>query len=221
VKTLLSQSKHALKTEEAAFKAGIKVYFVRHADKAVGNSYNARLRHQDQAISSRGRKQSKDIRKYFGNKGITSIFVSEYLRTTQTIAPLAKRLKIVPTVDPRLNEIDLGNIDGMTDEDFKAKYPHIWKAYQDRNADFRWPGGETGSEAQARIVNFLEELKEKSGNCIAVAHDGVIRLLFCHLMQIPVYRRFDLQIGTACAMEIEWNQDSLQWNLLRYNQELN
>lgn len=135
----------------------MKFYLVRHADKATGDYFNPRLRHDDQPISKFGRKQASKIKKYFHKESIKSIYVSEYIRTVQTARPLARKLKIVPVADYRLNEIDIGIIDKLSDAEMREKYPEVWNALQDRNRDFRWPEGETGLEAQERVVSFINE----------------------------------------------------------------
>jgi broad specificity phosphatase PhoE len=193
-------------------------YFVRHADKARGDFFNARLRHQDQPISRIGRGQAGRLARYLRRKEISSLYVSEYVRTAQTAKPLARKLGIQPVTDPRLNEIDIGSLEGLPDEEFRVRHPETWKAYMDRSTDFRWPGGETGQEAQQRIAAFLSEQPGRSGNIAAVAHDGIIRLLFCHIMKIPVSRRFELTLDTTGIMEIEWDVKRVRWNLVRYNQ---
>ena len=86
-------------------------YLVRHADKAKGDYFNPRLRHDDQPINTFGRKQASKIKKHFHKVSIKSIYVSEYIRTEQTARPLARKLNIIPNADYRLNEIDIGIID--------------------------------------------------------------------------------------------------------------
>ena len=196
------------------------IHFVRHADKAKGDFFNPHMRHQDQPISSLGRKQAARLAKYLRQKNITEVYVSEYIRTMQTIQPFARRARLRPIVDARLNEIDLGFLDTMTYEEFQAKYPEAWKARNERLADFRWPGGETGEEARARIAAFVAEQSSRPGNKAVVAHDGIVRVLLCHLLGIPVVRRFDFTLGTASVMEIEWEAERAKWNLIRYNQEV-
>jgi broad specificity phosphatase PhoE len=122
----------------------MKFYLVRHADKAKGDFFNPRLQHDDQPISTFGNKQATKIKKYFEKLSIQSIYVSEYIRTEQTARPLARKLNVVPIVDSRLKEIDIGITNRLSDEEMREKYPEVWNAFQDRNRDFRWPEGETG-----------------------------------------------------------------------------
>lgn len=198
----------------------MKFYLVRHADKAEGDYFNSRLRHDDQPISTFGRKQAFKILKYFHKLPIKSIYVSEYVRTEQTARPLAKKLNIAPIVDYRLNEIDIGLVDGLSDDEIRNKYPEVWKAAQDWNRDFRWPEGETGLEAQERIVSFINEQINQEESILIVAHDGIIRLLICHVLGLPVYRRVNFHVDTASVTEIEWDKNKRRWKLIRFNQRV-
>ena len=198
----------------------MKFYLVRHADKAKGDYFNPRLRHDDQPISTFGRKQASKIKKYFHKHSIKSIYVSEYIRTEETARPLARKLKIVPIADYRLNEIDIGIIDRLSNDEMREKYPEVWNAFQDRNSDFRWPEGETGLEAQERIVSFINEQIHQGGNILIVAHDGIIRILVCYVLGLPVYSRFNFQVDTASITEIEWDKNKNKWRLIRFNQSV-
>jgi len=86
---------------------------IRHADKEQGDFYNPLLRHQDQPISAKGRSEARNLCTYFTEKSIATIHVSEYVRTRQTIDYVAQNLKLLPTIDHRLNEIDNGVIEGL------------------------------------------------------------------------------------------------------------
>jgi broad specificity phosphatase PhoE len=196
----------------------MKFYFVRHGDKAVGDFYKSHLRHNDQPISTLGKRQAVKLKRYFRKTPIDAIYVSEYIRTEESIRPLAKKRKIVPIVEPRLNEIDIGVIETLSEEEIQLQYPEVWRALVDQDCDFRWPEGETGSEATERIISFLNDKKAGEGSILAVAHDGLIRLLFCHVLGLPVYQRFNLKVDTASVTEIEWSKSDGRWKLIRFNQ---
>lgn len=194
------------------------MFILRHADKEKGDFFNPAIGHQDQPISRVGVSQAENAARFFAKREIKSIYVSAYLRTRQTAEPLAKRLGIQPVVDERLNEIDNGLIEGLSDEKIASQYPEVWSAYTERDRDFRFPNGETGAEAQGRIVDFMSQMREESDNLLAVSHDGLIRTAFCYLVGIPVYRRFDFQVDTCGLMEIEYSTEEGKWNLVRFNQ---
>jgi broad specificity phosphatase PhoE len=196
----------------------VTVYLVRHGHKAAGDFPNPRLRLRDQPLSSLGRRQAVRLARWFRGRGITGIWVSEYQRTAQTARPLARRLGIDPVADPRLNEIDIGLLDGLSDDEVRLRFPEAWRASEERSSDYRWPGGENGAEALERIAGFMREREEDSGNRLVVAHDGIIRLFVCRVLGIPVWRRFGMKIDPAGITELEWDAARRSWDLIRYNQ---
>jgi broad specificity phosphatase PhoE len=198
------------------------VYIIRHAHKERGDFYNPRLRHQDQPISQQGQEESCKLWSYLCDKQISAIYVSGYQRTGQTIEHVAKQLGISPVIDERLNELDSGILDGMSEQEIQERYPDFWKAYLERSADFRFPGGETGEEACRRIANFLEEKRQAhgAGNIVVVSHEGLIRQLMCHIAGIPVYKRGNFYVDFCGIMEITYQPEHKNWKLIRFNQRL-
>jgi broad specificity phosphatase PhoE len=197
-------------------------YFLRHADKASGDFYNPHLRHQDRPLSAQGRQDAQKLAGWFADKAVAAIYVSGYQRTRQTIQPVAELLHLVPVVDERLNEIDNGRVEEMTGPEFRQAWPQEWQAFQARTADFRFPGGETGAEAQSRIVAFVTEKlpQHRRENLLLVSHDGLIRLWMCHMLGIPVYQRGNFQTDLCGLTEVHYLEDEQRWKLVRFNQEI-
>jgi broad specificity phosphatase PhoE len=125
---------------------------------------------------------------------------------------------VTHVADPRLDEIDIGLLDGLTDDEVRVRFPEAWRASEERSADFRWPGGETGTEALERIAGYMREQEDRTGNLLVVAHDGIIRLFVCHVLGIPVWRRFGMKIDPAGITELAWDPSRRKWDLIRYNQ---
>lgn len=197
----------------------MKIHIIRHAEKVKGAYHNPYLRHQDEPISDQGRQDAEKLWSYFADRPIAAIYVSEYRRTGETIASVAGRLGLQPVVDRRLNEIDNGVIEGLTDEDIQARYPEVWRGFAERTVDFRFPGGETGEEVGSRVASFLDEKRRQHAGAeiIVVAHDGLIRLLVCHILGLPVYHRWNFQIDFCGIVEIAAEGDA-GWKLIRFNQ---
>ena len=197
-------------------------YIIRHAHKEKGNFFNPRLQHQDEPISQKGQGQARKLWSYLCDKDISAIYVSGYVRTAQTIEDVSKQSGIGPVMDERLNEIDNGCFDGMSDEKIQNQYPEIWNAFHARSADFRFPEGETGEEARRRIASFLEEKREAHAheNIVVVSHEGLIRLMACHILGLPVYDRWNFFLDFCGITEIMYQPDYRSWKLLRFNQIL-
>jgi broad specificity phosphatase PhoE len=194
-------------------------YLLRHAEKEWGGHYNPLLRHQDEPITEDGRRQARAWSRYFADKAIAAVYVSAYQRTRQTAECAAERLGLAPVVDERLNEIDNGLLEGLTEQAFRETYPDVWQAAAARTADFRFPGGETGAEAQARIEAFVaDKLRQHAGeNLLVICHDGLIRLWMCYALGLPVYRRWDFKLDFCGLTELAYQADAGRWQVVRFN----
>jgi broad specificity phosphatase PhoE len=195
-------------------------YILRHAEKEAGDFYNPELRHHDEPLSQNGRAQAENLVAYFADKEVSKIYISEYIRTAQTIAPVAEHLQLEPVIDPRLNELDNGLFERATEEELREKFPEELQALRERRAGFRFPEGETGEEGFARIVDFLDEkrFRHAKENVIVVAHDGLIRLLMCHVTDMPVTGRWNFIVDYCGLTEIYYEPEFGTWKLVRFNQ---
>ncbi len=196
----------------------MKWYILRHAEKAKGDFFNPALSHQDEPISSKGLMQSRKLWDYFSTRPVHSIYISQYIRTGQTAEYTARKLNLTPIKDARLNEIDNGLLDNMSDAQIEQSYPDVWKAFQTRDHDFQFPGGESGEDARQRIADFMQEKQRDGENILIVCHEGLIRLWLCHILGLPAYRRWDFKVDFCGIMEIEYAPEFDQWKLVRFNQ---
>lgn len=78
------------------------VFVVRHAERADAGASASPMMASDPDLSGTGRARAESLAGMLKDAGITAIFTTEYKRTQQTAAPLAKALGIqVTTVSSR------------------------------------------------------------------------------------------------------------------------
>lgn len=198
----------------------MKLYFIRHADKGMGDCYNDYLRHQDFPITDQGRRRAENLASYFDFKQISTVYASEFLRAQQTAKALSIKKGLEIVIDSRLNEIDNGIIEKLSDAEIKEKYPSFWNDFFSYSKDVRFPEGETGEEVKARQRSFLNDLIAREKNAALVTHEGYIRLLICHLLDLPVYERYKFEIDYCGITEIEFCRDLGKWKIDRINQAI-
>jgi probable phosphoglycerate mutase len=194
-------------------------YFVRHAEKADDPRLHPSLGRQDPPLSAAGRRAAEALARRLAHRPIAAIWVSEFQRTQQTAECLATRLGLRPAIDARLNEFSNGVAEAMTEAEFRQAYAAEWRAFAGGAADFRWPGGETGAEAQARIVDFVQETLPRYADqdILVVSHDGLLRLWMCHVLGRPVYQRGDFQVDYGGLIEMQYRPETERWKLIRLN----
>ncbi|HWR24500.1 MAG TPA: histidine phosphatase family protein [Feifaniaceae bacterium] len=196
----------------------MRLYIVRHGNREDTPSYyNEKLRHQDFPITGEGEETALRLAEYFAAHPVKKLYVSEYLRAAQTAAPVAKRLGLTPAVDARLNEIDNGIVEQLTDEEIMARYPEFWRDFWSGQTDVRFPEGETGEEVKSRQADLLRDLVTWDEDCLLVSHEGYIRLLLCHILGLPVYRRRSFHIDFCGVTELLYEKETGAWKVLRVN----
>ncbi len=202
-----------------AYCTGMGIYVLRHADKQKGEFYQPGLRFNNQPITEEGKRKAEKLVPFFDSIRIEAIYTSEYLRTQQTISYVATHKNLTPVVDKRLNEIDVGVTEQMTDEQIQSTYPDFWHDYFTRTSDFRIPGGETGEEAAERIMDVFGSL-DRDKNFILVTHEGLIRTLICTVLSMPPYRRHLFKIDPCSITQFEYLPEFNCWSIPKINREL-
>jgi phosphohistidine phosphatase SixA len=84
----------------AGVQAQQAVYLVRHAERADSGTMAATTMTTDPDLSDAGRARAEALAAMLKDAGIKAIYTTEYKRTQQTAAPLAKALGIQPTAVP-------------------------------------------------------------------------------------------------------------------------
>jgi broad specificity phosphatase PhoE len=119
-------------------------------------------------LSDRGREQARALGEQTANYGFDACVVTRFGRTRET-AEIALAGRDVPLlVEPLLDDIDVGELEGRTIDDYRA-----WKRAHTRSDPF--PGGESLDDAAGRYAGAFRAL-------LGLPHARV--LVVCH--EIPV-----------------------------------
>lgn len=105
-----------------------------------------------------------------GLEGVAAVYASPLERTRETAAPIARALGLRVRVDRGLLEADFGDWTGAKLSDLRKRSE--WKAVQGHPSAFRFPGGESFAEMQARMVGATRRL--------GAAHPGATIVLVSH-----------------------------------------
>lgn len=200
------------------------VYFVRHGSKekseSYGHYYNETLRIMDEPLSEKGKGEAQKIAAYFKDVPIKKIIVSQYKRTYETAGPATEEKNLAITVDPRVNEINNGELRNMPDEEAASKYPEFWEGFMSRSRDVRFPGGGTDEEVKKRQDSFLDEIKPEKEDILVVSHDGFIRLLMCNILGLPVWKRYRFKTEMGGISAVNYDDEESEWKIIGFNQVL-
>ena len=125
----------------------------------------------DRGLSQLGAEEGQRLQHQIAGTAIDLCVTSEFPRAQQTAAlALGERAHITPTtVDPDLNDVRIGELEGETLDAY-----HVWKHAHTR-AD-PYPGGESLDAAARRYADAFERLLERSEEIIlCVCHEIPVR----------------------------------------------
>jgi broad specificity phosphatase PhoE len=165
------------------------------------------LRGQAEAeLSERGRRQEQALVRWFlaQGHGPERVFSSDLKRCQSLGQALAQSAACPLELVPDLREQHLGQFEGRDWEELSVSHPEAVRAYWADYAETRPPGGENLRDVQKRASQFLEAHAESwLGQRVAlVTHAGVLRVLLCHMLGLPVDRalRFAPPTGSVSVL---------------------
>lgn len=163
-----------------------RLLLIRHGETA----WNAEHRIQgrlDVPLSAAGVWQTGRLTQRLADEAIDAIVASDLSRAWMTGAPLAEARGLAMVAEPRLRERAFGIFEGKTLEEIAAEYPDQLAAWRSRDVRWQIPGGESGAEFIARVLEALHEIAvEMAGRSVAVVtHGGVLDVIYRHARGLP------------------------------------
>jgi probable phosphoglycerate mutase len=152
----------------------------------------------DPPLSEEGRRQALAWRKPIHEVGFAAVWSSDLKRCVETAALVFANDQTEIRFLPGLREIHLGTWDGIPRRRIREGRPDLWAARGGDLSGFRPPGGESFRDLQQRVVRQVGCLAaEDPGPVCIVTHAGVIRVLICHCLGIPLANLFRIRLDLA------------------------
>jgi probable phosphoglycerate mutase len=173
------------------------LYLMRHG--AIETGPEKRFVGQiDLPLNPDGREQSERQGRFLMDVAFSQVWCSDLKRAQETAAIACRGRVPVIRSAPELREIDLGRWEGMPMSQIREQFPDLWQARGWNIGHFRPPEAESFDDLQQRAVPFIRQIAEQSaGNILIVTHAGVIRVLLCQVLEMPLSHlfRFHLDYG--------------------------
>ncbi|XXJ19377.1 histidine phosphatase family protein [Desulfovibrio caledoniensis] len=151
----------------------------------------------DVPLSSDGLAQARELAEELGAIPFARLCSSPAGRALDTLKPLAARLGMEVESLPALDEIDMGEWDGLDFDTIRRRFPEEYAARGKRLGSYRVPGGESFEDVAERAMAALEELARGPRPVLAATHAGVIRAVLCRVTGHPLDGLFRFTPGYA------------------------
>jgi len=172
---------------------GGTIFLLRHGAIQSAKEPKRYIGWDDMPLNRTGSQQAVAWAEYFGDLGLDEICCSDLSRCRDTAGIISARCCIAPRIFPELREVCLGAWEGESFDDVKRTQP---KAFQERGehiADHRPPGGESFRDLQNRAWPVFEAtVRRLRRHSLLITHAGVIRVLLCRLLGMPLENLFSI-----------------------------
>ncbi len=171
-------------------------------------------------LNESGKAQARRLGAETAQLNLKAIYSSPLVRARETAEPIARIHDLAVQVLPELIEIDFGDWQGKRLK--RLKKGRLWETVQSKPGSFRFPSGESFTEAQERVANGLSALSEKYGKddlIVCVAHSDVIRLAAAHFLRLSLDDFQRLRISTASVTVMHLHDGEAFFNAINHTLE--
>ena len=176
----------------------------------------------DVALNEIGLSQAASLARWAETTDLTSIRSSDLSRARVTADECTAATGLRATIDPRLRELNLGQVEGLTRAEMRGRFPEEHRAFKSDPVKHHYPGGENPVLAADRFTAALDDATaaDPLGHVLVIAHSTTIRLALCRLLGIPLksYRRAFPVLGNCTLTTVHTKRG--RTGLLQYNSPL-
>jgi broad specificity phosphatase PhoE len=163
---------------ESVTPQAVSVWYIRHGENPANLTGELSCRTVDYPLTDHGVGQARALAGLLSREPApAAIYTSPLRRAAQTAHILATRLEMPVCTLEELRELDVGDLEGRSDEQAWKLFLEVAYAWQAGDQDRAFPGGEDFSTVLARLTTALTRALDHppGSRVLFVAHDGLIR----------------------------------------------
>jgi len=176
------------------------VDLLRHGDVEGGRKYRGQL---DDPLSELGWEQLRTATR--NKQNWQTIISSPLKRCTYFAEELAQSLQLPFNNKPDFKEISFGLWEGKTADELLKEQPEYINQYWKDPVTTSPPQGENLLSFEKRILSAWKSLllDYKGQHILLISHAGVMRVILCHILGMPITELFKLDVALAKASRIQ------------------
>jgi broad specificity phosphatase PhoE len=165
----------------------LKLILVRHG-QTVWNESGRFQGISDIALSAEGRQQALSLAKSLKDISLAEIYTSPLTRARETAGIVSQYQHCEVRVEEGLKELNQGELEGLTAQDLRDKYPAFFEKWTQEPSLIRLPQGESLKDLQDRAWASVGRIlkRHSEGNVMLVAHSFVNRVILCRVLSMSL-----------------------------------
>ncbi len=197
----------------------MRLILARHGE----TSWNRERRNQGRTpteLNEEGTRQANNLAQALRNFQLQALYSSPLPRAMQTAETIGHTLSLPVVPINGLMEMDLGRLDGLTNEETQHEFPDLLDQWRNDPSAVQMPGGESLRQVQQRAWQAIEEIRQQfpDGLAAAVTHNFVIGVTVLRVLGLPLsqFQRLRIELGSLTVLAHRRDE----WRLLSLNETL-
>ena len=182
----------------------MRLHLVRHGETDINAS--GRLQGTTNSIlTPRGWAQARELAVASLTWNPVAVYSSPLQRARGVACAIADLSGLRVTDEPRIIEMDMGDLEGVTVQEMRDGWPHLYQGWRLDASSVTMPGGESLGDVQRRAMKAIEELDARydaDDTVIAVTHNFTIRCIVAAVIDLPLanINHMDLSLGSRTTI---------------------
>ena len=190
----------------------LKLILVRHGETRLNK--DGRIQGVNSVpLNNKGRAQAQAVARALEKDLPFELYTSPLTRALETAQIISETVRVPPKPLKELEEADAGDLEGLTGEEMRRRYPEFVKRWAQDSGTAQMPGGESLLQVQERawwaITEFM--LNHPNDTVVAVTHNFTIQTVVCKVLEMPLSysRRLRQDVGAITRLELSDSQSTL------------
>jgi broad specificity phosphatase PhoE len=190
------------------------MYLLRHGATLNNTARPPRLqgRGLDDGLSPLGQWQAERTATLLARHPIAAVYSSPLQRARETAACVADAHRLPVDVVDDITEVDVGLWEGRTWESIRASDAEAYQRFVDDPERHGYAGGESLRQVQDRVVPAVVALLRGNvgRHVVVVAHNVVNRMLWAHLLGLPLTAGRTLSQENCAVSVVRWRNEQMK-----------
>ena len=182
---------------------------MRHGE-TESNRMGLALGRADVPLNERGQWQAERLALALADAPLAAVYCSPLQRTVQTAAAIAARHALKPHPRPGLIEMDIGEADGLSFAEVRARFPGLLESWVSAaGPESPMPGGERLVDVQRRAWDTVRSLAavHPQDTVCAITHNFVILSVVAFVLGVDLAMFRRLRHGVAAISRLELQKE--------------
>jgi broad specificity phosphatase PhoE len=192
-----------------------RLYLARHGESRANVEGVLSHRIGEHSLTDRGRRQARALAEWLERERMSAVYSSPLHRALETASVVAGRLGATLITLEGLREVNVGDLDGRSDEEAWKIYRGVVEGWRRGDAAARFPGGEDYREAEDRLTRALVEISSRPAQAglVVISHGEILTQVLSRLVELPARAPAVLDVAAVIVLE----RDGDTWRCLRWN----